>query len=68
MSPELTEKMRRPVEMTRSAKAWSRRNLLRSTGLGLIGAGVLVACGESDDDSGPHQLPAGRLRDDRGAV
>ena len=70
MSPELTERMRESVERSRRARASSRRHLLVSAGLSLIGVGALVACGESGGGSedGPFQLPKGRLRGDRGVV
>ena len=65
MSPERTETMRESVEGSRRARVRSRRHLLRSAGLGLIGVGALVACG-GEPQSGAHQLPKGLLRADRG--
>ena len=65
MSPEPTERLRESVERSRRARARSRRHLLLSAGLGLIGVGVLVACGGEERQSGAHQLPKGRLRADR---
>ena len=64
MSPEPPEKMRGSIERSRRARARSRRHLLVTGGLGLIGVGALVACRETQ--TGPHQLPKKRLRPDRG--
>ena len=66
MSPEPTERLRESVERSRRARVRSRRHLLLSAGLGLIGVGVLVACGGEERQSGAHQLPTKRLRADRG--
>ena len=68
MDPEMTEVMRGSVEGSRRARARSRRHLLLSAGLGLIAVGALVACGGEERQSGAHQLPKARLRDDRGGV
>ena len=62
MSPEPTERLRESVERLRRARERSRRHLLLSAGLGLIGVGVLVACGGEERQSGAYQLPKGRLR------
>ena len=67
MNPESAEKMRGSVERSRHATARSRRHLLLSAGLGLIGVGALVACGGEERQSGAHQLPERRLRTERGA-
>ena len=68
MSPELTEKMRGSVEGSRRARARSRRHLLLSAGLGLIGVGALVACGGEERKPGEaHQLNPDRLRRQIGA-
>ncbi len=67
MKPELTEKMRGSVEGSRRARAWSRRHLLLSAGLGVIGVGALVACGEEERKPGEaFQINPDRLRADRG--
>ena len=66
MKPELTENMRGSVGRSRRARARSRRHLLLSAGLGLMGVGALVACGGEERQGGAHQLPKRRLRADRG--
>ena len=61
------ENMRGSVEGSRRARARSRRHLLLSAGLGLIGVGALVACGEEERKPGEaFQLNPDRLRTDRG--
>ncbi len=67
MNPELTENMHGSVEGSRRARARSRRHVLPAAGLGLLGVGALVACGGEERQSGAHQLPKRRLRDDRGS-
>ena len=66
MKPELTENMRGSVGRSRRARARSRRHLLLSAGLGLIGVGALVACGGEERQSDAHQLPKRDLRTDFG--